>query len=126
MLLTTFPGSSVNALKKALSLSMSLHRAIIRQGTSIIDKQDIRTMRSHRVVVLTQGPDLNLFCKPGILLRLAHWLVDALRDRLPGTSVAGSHKKGLPFVVACLNEANATYTVVGVIASLNYGQIRKK
>ena len=27
---------------------MSLHRAIIRQGTSIIDKQDIRTFRGHR------------------------------------------------------------------------------
>ena len=62
--------SSIHQLKRALNLSMSLHRAIIRQGTSIIDKQDIRTFRGHRVVVLTQGPDLALFAHPGVLSRL--------------------------------------------------------
>jgi cell division control protein 45 len=109
---------------------MSLHRAIIRQGTSIIDKQDIRTMRSHRVVILTQGPDLALFAHPGVLSRLALWLVEALRDRLPGTAVAnrrgGKSRKSLPFVVACLNEKEETYIVVGVMAALDFGDVRKK
>jgi cell division control protein 45 len=109
---------------------MSLHRAIIRQGTSIIDKQDIRTMRSHRVVILTQGPDLTLFAHPGVLSRLALWLVEALRDRLPGTAVAnrrgGKSRKSLPFVVACLNEKEDTYIVVGVMAALDFGDVRKK
>lgn len=107
---------------------MSLHRAIIRQGTSIIDKQDIRTFRGHRVVVLTQGPDLALFAHPGVLSRLALWLVDALRDRLPGTTIASSRskRKSLPFVVACLNEKTGTYIVVGVTAALDFGEVRKK
>ncbi|KAH7929792.1 CDC45-like protein [Leucogyrophana mollusca] len=116
-------------LQEALSLSMSLHRAIIRQGTSIIDKQDIRTMRSHRVVVLTQGPDLSLFAHPGILSRLALWLVDALRDRLPGTALTkaggGRTKKSLPFVVACLNEKTGSYIVVGVMGALDFDDVRK-
>ncbi|EIW85425.1 CDC45-like protein [Coniophora puteana RWD-64-598 SS2] len=117
-------------LREALSLSMSLHRAIIRQGTSIIDKQDIRTMRSHRVVVLTQGPDLPLFTHPGVLSRLALWLVDALRDRIPGTALPsirpGSRsKKSLPFVVACLNERAGTYVVVGVMGALEFNDVRK-
>jgi cell division control protein 45 len=110
---------------------MSLHRAIIRQGTSIIDKQDIRTMRSHRVVVLSQGPDLHLFAHPGVLARLALWLVDALRDRVPGTSLTkangrGKGRKSLPFVVCCLDEKNRTYVVVGVMAALEFGDVRKK
>jgi cell division control protein 45 len=106
---------------------MSLQRAIIRQGTSIIDKQDIRSMRNHRVVVLTQGPDLALFSHPGILTRLALWLVDALRDKLPGTVVGVRlKKKSLPFVVACLNEPRGRYSVVGILAALDFGQIRKK
>lgn len=107
---------------------MSLHRSIIRQGTSIIDKQDIKTMRNHRVVVLSQGPDLNLFVHPGVLSRLALWLVDALRERVAATSVAGSRskRKGLPIVVACLNEDTDQYVVVGVMASMNYGQVLKK
>jgi hypothetical protein len=118
---------SVASLQKALSLAMSLHRAIIRQGTSIIDKQAIRTMRSHRVVVLSQGPDLQLFLHPGVLSRLARWLVDALRDRLPGTAIRGKKgRKSLPFIVACLNESAGTYIVVGVMAALDFGDIRKK
>ena len=79
------------------------------------------------MVVLTQGPNLALFCHAGVLTRLALWLVDALRDRVAG-AVTGpwSRKKVLPVVVACLNEGKSTYTVVGVMASLEYGQISKK
>jgi cell division control protein 45 len=127
MLFLTNIDHSIVPLREALNLSMSLHRAIIRQGTSIIDKQDIRTMRNHRVVVLTQGPDLALFAHPGVLSRLALWLVDALRDRLPGTSVSTrSKRKSLPFVVACLNEGTETYIIVGVMAALDFGDVRKK
>lgn len=118
---------SIVSLHKSLKLAMSLHHHIILQGTSIIDKQDIRTLRNHRVVVLTQGPDLALFCQAGVLTRLALWLVDALRDRVPGVvTVPSSRKKVLPVVVACLNESKGRYTVVGVMASLEYGQISKK
>lgn len=111
--------ADITSLREALNLSMSLHRAIIRQGTSIIDKQDIRTMRNHRVVVLTQGPDLALFSHPSVLARLALWLVDALRDRI------GTKRRSLPFVVACLDEAKGSYTVVGVMAALDFGEVCK-
>ena len=81
-------------------------------------------------MILTQGPDLALFAHPGVLSRLALWLVEALRDRLPGTAVAnrrgGKSRKSLPFVVACLNEKEETYIVVGVMAALDFGDVRKK
>jgi cell division control protein 45 len=106
---------------------MSLHRAIIRQGTSIIDKQDIKTLRTHRLVTLAQGPDLALFAQPRVLARLALWLVDTLRDRIPTHAAAGRRRrKSLPFVVACLNEAEGTYVVVGVTGALDFGDVRKK
>ncbi|KAK7449691.1 DNA replication initiation factor cdc45 [Stygiomarasmius scandens] len=118
--------SDIHLLQQSLRLAMSVHIAIIRQGTSIIDKQEIRTMRNHRVVVLNQGPDLHLFSHPGVLSRLALWLVDALRDRLPGTNVGTrSKRKSLPFVVACLNEPSNSYVVVGVMAALDFGDVRK-
>ncbi|KAG6874268.1 hypothetical protein C0995_001493 [Termitomyces sp. Mi166 len=118
--------NDIGALREALSLAMALHRAIIRQGTSIIDKQDIKTMAGYRVVVLSQGPDLALFTHPSILLRLALWLVDALRDHMPAV-VNGSKAKrrSLPFVVACLNEVTETYMVVGFTAALEFGDVRK-
>ncbi|KAJ7074280.1 CDC45-like protein [Mycena amicta] len=118
--------NNIDSLRRALTLSMTVHRAIIDQGISIIDKQDIRTMRNHRVVVLTQGPHLALFSHPGVLSRLAFWLVDALRDRLPTASLsARTKRKSLPFVVACLNETTQSYMVVGVMASLDFDQVRK-
>jgi len=118
---------SIGPLSHSLKLAMSLHRSIIARGTSIIDKQDIRTMRNHRVVVMQQGPDLQLFSHPGVLSRLALWLVDALRDKLPGTNVSTRTKrKSLPFVVACLNEISHSYVVVGVMAALDFGDVRKK
>jgi cell division control protein 45 len=115
-------------MNRALPLAMALQRAIIRQGTSIIDKQDIKTFRGHRVVILSQGPDLPLFSHPGVLSRLALWLVDALRDKIPPTTAqsARTKRKSLPFVVACLNEKTGTYMVVGVTAALNFGEVRKK
>ncbi|KAG6854915.1 hypothetical protein C0991_009738 [Blastosporella zonata] len=115
----------IGALREALSLSMALHRAIIRQGTSIIDKQDIKTMQGYRVVVLSQGPDLALFTHPSVLSRLASWLVDVLRDRIPGTIGIRGKRKSLPFVVACLNETTDTYMLVGITGALDFGDVRK-
>lgn len=115
----------ISRIREALSLCMSLHRAIIRQGTSIIDKHDIKTMNRHRVVVLTQGPDLALFTHPGVLSRLALWLVEALRDKVGGVSIGRSKKKCLPFVVACLDEKAGTYIVVGVTAALDFDDVRE-
>lgn len=106
---------------------MSLHRSIIEQGTSIIDKQDIRTMRNHRVVVITQGPKLELFSHPGVLMRLALWLVDALRDRVPASqNTVQSKRRGMPFVVACLHEHKDAYIIVGVTAAMEFGDVKKK
>ncbi len=108
---------------------MALHRAIMRQGSSVIDKQDIKTLRGHRVVVLTQGPDLPLFAHPGILARLALWLLDALRDRVAPTAPAYARsrtRKALPLVVACLNERAGTYIVVGVTGAPDFDDVRKK
>ena len=128
---------SITQLRNALRLSMALHRAVIRQGSSLIDKRSIRTMRGHRVVLISQGPDLSLFSHPGTLARLARWLVDAMRERISGSKMAFSapggvnaHNadkgKSLPFVVACLDERRGVYTVVGVNAALEFGDVRKK
>ncbi|KZV86545.1 CDC45-like protein [Exidia glandulosa HHB12029] len=108
----------------SLKLARALHQAIIRQGTSIIDKQDIRTMHGHRVVILQQGPDLALFTIPGVLARLALWLIEAMRDKVADGKQA-KKRKSLPFVVACLDEKAERYLVVGVTSALEFGDIRR-
>lgn len=106
---------------------MSVHRAVIRTGTSIIDKQVIKMMRQMNIVLLDQGPDLALFVHPGMLTRLALWLIDALRDRMPiSKDPLKRRRKGMPVLLACLNEPKQRYTVVGVTASPDFGQVQKK
>lgn len=106
---------------------MALHRAVIRAGSGLIDKRAVRNMRGHRVVLLTQGPDLPLFSSPGALARLARWLVDAMRERVDGISMSSqTRKKSLPFVVAALDENQGTYLVVGINAAMELGDVRKK
>ena len=106
---------------------MGLHRAVTRAGSALIDARSIRTMRGYRVALLTQGPDLALFSSPGILSRLARWLVEAMRDRvstIPDNN--GRRKKSLPVVVASLNEKENTYLIVGLNAASEFDDVRKK
>ena len=76
------------------------------------------------MATLKEGPDLATFCHPGNLSRLALWLVDALRDKV--TPLGTGKKKSLPLVVACLDEKHASYIVVGVMAAVEMGDVRKK
>lgn len=73
--------SSLSMLSASLSLARSLHTAILGVGTSLIDKQSIRTLKSFRLAVLRDGPHLDVFStQPAMLTRLGMWLTDALRD----------------------------------------------
>lgn len=100
---------------------MALQRAIIRQGSSLIDKHAIRTFRTFRLATLKDGPDLQTFCNAGTLSRLGLWLSEALRDRQTSKG-----KKAVPFIIACLNEKTNTFLVVGVTATTEFGDVRKK
>jgi cell division control protein 45 len=105
---------------------MTVQRAVIRQGSSLIEKAEIKRMRTFQLAMLKEGPDLPMFVHPGNLSRLALWLVEATRDKVDPISIDRSRKKALPLVLACLNEKTNTYMVVGVIAAPEMGDIRKK
>ena len=119
---------SISLLRRSLPLAMSLHKAIIRQGSSLLDKATIRPLRTFRFAAMKEGPDLRLFCHPSTLSRLALWLVDATRDRWAEKDAKKTNGavKSLPFVVACLNEETGNYLVVGVTGSPEFGDVRKK
>ena len=74
--------SRIDLLRSSLWLSKALHRLVIACGISLIEKQAIRTLRSFRLVVLKDVPDLDKFTHPAMLTRLALWLIDALRDTI--------------------------------------------
>ncbi|WRT69512.1 uncharacterized protein IL334_006498 [Kwoniella shivajii] len=115
-------------MRRSLPLAMTLHRAIIRAGSALLDKTIIRSLRTFRLAILKEGPDLRIFSNPSTLSRLALWLVDATRDRWAEkqSRISGNGKvKSLPFVVACLNEDKGSYMVVGVTGAPEFGDVRK-
>ena len=84
-------------------------------------------IRGHRITQLKQGPDLALFTQPGILFRLGLWLTEVLRDRVAGVNISRrSKKKSLPLILACLEEKDRTYLVIGLNESVDFGDVRKK
>ncbi|KAL7424938.1 DNA replication initiation factor cdc45 [Cryptotrichosporon argae] len=116
----------VALLRKSLPLAMALHRSIIRQGSSILDKAIIRPLRHFRFAAISEGPDVRLFAHPATLGRLALWLVDAYRDRWAEKDARdGKPPKSLPFVVACLNQDTDRFLVVGVTGAPEFGDVRK-
>ncbi|KAI0035725.1 CDC45-like protein [Vararia minispora EC-137] len=118
--------SDISCLNESLSLAKSVHRAIIRTGSSIIDKNDIRMTKGYNIVTIRQGPDLELFCQPGALLRLGLWLADALRDRIQGSAIGKrTRRKTIPLILACFNERAHAYLIVGINSALDFGDVPK-
>lgn len=118
-------GKDTDLLHSSLQLSMTVQRAVVRQGSSLIEKAEIKRMRTFQLAMLKEGPDLPMFVHPGNLARLALWLVEATRDKIDPIAIERSRKRALPLVLACLNEKTGKYLVVGVIAAPEMGDIRK-
>ena len=120
---------SPSLLRKSIPLAISLQRAIVRQGSSILEKNAVKYFTAFRFTKITEGPDLAIFAHPNTLTRLTQWLVEALRDRIPTEykqRLDRAGKKGYPFVVACLNERTNSFLVVGVTSARDMHDIRKK
>ncbi|ORX99770.1 CDC45-like protein [Basidiobolus meristosporus CBS 931.73] len=106
----------IELVQHGLSLSMKLQQAVVRQGTSMIERHAIKTLKTFRFAVVKDGPDLTFFTHPATLSQLALFLLDAMREY---------RKADLPFVIAALNENQGTYMVVGVSGSNQQGDTRK-
>ncbi|EHA27079.1 hypothetical protein CBS63078_10186 [Aspergillus niger] len=108
---------SPTLLLSSLPLAQHLHRAILRTGTSLLAKHQIRHLRAFRIAVVKDGPDVKLFTNPGALTKLALWVAEAIRvqERERGDSVKVGRRRalGTPLVLAGLDEDRGLYVVVG-------------
>jgi cell division control protein 45 len=99
-------------LLEAIPLAQHLLKAILRTGTSLLAKHQIRHLRAFRMGVVKDGPDLSLFASsPAALVKLALWIGEAVavseRDKKGGVDGA------TPLVLAALDEVRGTYVIVG-------------
>lgn len=111
---------SPTTLTSSIPLAQSLHRAIHRTGTSLLQKRQLRYLRAFRLGLVKEGPDVALFAQPGALMKLALWVGDAVKenDKANGKGIGGGGgKKGAgwtPLVLGCVDEARGVYVVVGL------------
>ena len=105
---------SIEALKHALPTAQHLHKAILRTGTSLIEKRQIRHLRAFRMAVVKEGPDVQLFTHPAALTKLALWVGEAIAEQeRDQRGKIGKSGRGTPLVLASLNEARGVFVVVG-------------
>ncbi|KAG0649435.1 Suppressor of nda4 [Hyphodiscus hymeniophilus] len=105
---------NIEDLKAALPTAQHLHRAILRTGTSIIEKRQIRHLRAFRMCVVKDGPDVALFTHPAALTKLALWIGEAIAEQeRESKGKLGHGGRGTPLVVAGLNDSRGVYVVVG-------------
>ncbi|KAI9728869.1 MAG: hypothetical protein M1834_007126 [Cirrosporium novae-zelandiae] len=103
--------SKIDALKHALPTAQHLHRSILRTGTSLLEKRQIRHLRAFRMAVVRDGPDVQLFTHPGALTKLALWVGEAIQEQ--EKEKKGPSRRGTPLVLAALNESRGVYVIVG-------------
>ncbi len=101
---------SIDLLVDHISTAQHLHRAILRTGTQLIEKRQIRHLRAFRMAVVKEGPDVQLFTHPGALTKLALWIAEAIVE-LNGTK---GKNKGSELVMAGLDDSRGLYVVVGL------------
>ncbi|EXJ82819.1 cell division control protein 45 [Capronia epimyces CBS 606.96] len=109
-----------NHLLASIPAAQHLLRSILRAGSSLLVKHQIRHLRAFRMGVVKDGPDLALFANsPGALVKLALWVGEAV-------AVNEREKKGpdsaTPLVLAALDEARGTYMVVGTGGGIGSGE----
>lgn len=107
-------------LQASIPAAQHLLRSILRTGSSLLVKHQIRHLRAFRMGVVKEGPDLALFANsPGALVKLALWVGEAV-------AVNDRDKKGsesaTPLVLAALDEARGTYMVVGTGGGIGGGE----
>ncbi|OCK76296.1 CDC45-like protein [Lepidopterella palustris CBS 459.81] len=102
--------SSIDLLVSHISTAQHLHRAILRTGTGLIEKKQIRHLRAFRMAVVKEGPDVQLFTHPGALIKLALWVAEAIGEL---NGVKGKRRGG-ELVMAGLDDARGVYVVVGL------------
>ncbi|KAK9234937.1 CDC45 family [Lipomyces kononenkoae] len=99
----------VELLLHGLQRAQALQQAIVRTGTALLEKNQVLILRTFRLAVLKDGPDLDLFRNPVTLIRLASWVNECKAEQ---------DGRQIPMVMAALDRTRDAYTVVGLPARM--------
>ncbi|KXL45259.1 MAG: hypothetical protein FE78DRAFT_119973, partial [Acidomyces sp. 'richmondensis'] len=110
--------SGLSTLLAHIPTAQGLARAILRTGSALIGKRQIRHLRAFRMGVVREGPDVSIFTHPGALVKLAAWVFEAVSvlEAEKGHKAVGKGevKEGDALVLGALDEERELYVVVGL------------
>lgn len=111
---TTSSTQGLSVLLSHIPTAQNLHRAILRTGSALIAKKQIRHLRAFRMGIVKEGPDIPLFTHPGALTKLAGWVSEAVAvlEAEKGSSRKAAADQAL--VLGCIDEVRGVYVVVGL------------
>ena len=112
--ITTSSTQGLGVLLSYIPTAQNLHRAILRTGSALIAKKQIRHLRAFRMGVVKEGPDVPLFTHPGALTKLAGWVSGAVAvlEAEKGSTRGSAADQAL--VLGCIDQARGVYVVVGL------------
>jgi cell division control protein 45 len=116
--------AGLNMLLTHIPTAQHLARAILRTGSALISKKQIRHLRSFRMGVVKEGPDVALFSHPGALVKLAAWVGEAVAVLEAEKGRRKNDDEAL--VLGCLDEVRGVYVVVGLGSGGAGKKIRSK
>lgn len=120
------PGKGLPLLLENLPAAQHLYKAILRVGSALINKKQIKHISRFRMTTVKEGPDVQLFTHPGALVRLAGWVGEAIAV-LEGEQGRRSGKRANDaLVVAALDEGRGVYVVVGLGGGTGWNSSGKK
>lgn len=123
------PGKGLETLQKSISSAQNLYKAILRVGSAIISKKQMRHLRAFQMAVVKEGPDVPLFTHPGALVRLAAWVGEAVAVIESEKGRKSSKRQDRALVLAALDEGRGVYVVVGLGGGSGWsatGKVRSK
>lgn len=120
------PAKGLATLQKSISSAQNLYKAILRVGSALISKKQIRHLSAFRMGVVKEGPDVQLFTHPGALVRLAAWVGEAVAVLDSEKGRKAGKRKDDALVLGALDEGRSVYVVVGLGGGNGWSATGKK
>ncbi|OQS02862.1 cell division control protein 45 [Thraustotheca clavata] len=112
---------SCTLMEQGIKLAMTMQKAIVSMGISILDRKLIVRIKHFRYVCLRLSEDDEaVFAHPSTLSKLALFLVDVHREQGKWTG-----KQACPFVLLCHLKTQNVYLIVGVTCPERAGEIHR-
>lgn len=117
--------AGLSLLLAHIGTAQHLAAAILRTGSALVSKKQIRHLRSFRMGVVKEGPDVPLFAHPGALVKLAAWVAEAVAV----LEAEKGHRRNPAddaLVLACMDEPRGVFVVVGLGGGGQGKKVRSK